>query len=141
MTEAELKELCALWQKRLRLQDWNVRLVVKDAEDIEDAFAQIRPQLDSKKAVMHVRRPGDVSTLDMQLGYDVEEYVVHELLHLHAEAFVPEDHDSHEYQAIEQAVGVLADCIVRLSRENKAGEFAEQFIQDHPETFTKLADS
>lgn len=118
MNETELKELCALWQKRLRLQDWNVLLVVKDAEDMEDAFARIRPQLDSKKAVMHVRRPGDASTLDMQLGYDIEEYIAHELLHLHAEPFCPEDNDSHEYQAIEQMVGILADCIVRLSREN-----------------------
>lgn len=118
MSEAELKELCALWQKRLRLQDWNVSLAVKSAEDMEDGFAAIRPQLESKKAVMHVRQPGDVSSLDTQLGYDIEEYIAHELLHLHMEEFTPEDHDSHEYQAIEQAVGILADCMIRLSREN-----------------------
>lgn len=119
MNEAELKELCALWQKRLRLQDWNVRLVVKDAEDMEDEFARVRPQLSTKCAVMHIRKMDDINSVDVQLSgeRDIEEDVVHELLHLTCDPFTPEDRESHEYEVIEQAVGVLANCIVRLSRE------------------------
>lgn len=56
MTEAELKDLCALWQKRLRLQDWNVSLAVKSAEDMGERFAAIRPDLPSKTAAMNVHR-------------------------------------------------------------------------------------
>lgn len=108
-----------MWQRRLRLQDWNVRLVVKAAEDMDDTFAKILPQLDSKKAVMHVCNPSDASSADTRLSgvYDIEEYIVHELLHLYTEPLEPEDSDSAESRVIEQAVGVLANCIVRLSRE------------------------
>lgn len=119
MSEKEMRKLCALWQRRLRLQDWNVRLLIKSADDIDGSFARIRPQLDAKCAILNVCEPGDHSSLDLQMigERDVEEDIVHELLHLHCEPFSPEDHDSLEYQAIEQAVGVLANCIVRLSRE------------------------
>lgn len=120
MTEAELKKLCALWQKRLRLQDWNVRLVVKTAEDIEENFANIRAELSQKSAVLFVRADDDTSSLDTQMSgaRDIEEDIAHELLHLHCEPFVPENQESPEYEAIEQAVGVLANCIVRLGRED-----------------------
>lgn len=146
MTEARLRELCALWQKRLRLQDWNVRLEVVSAKDLDGGFANCRTVLREKAALIRVTDPADSTSADTEVvgGRDVEEDIVHELLHVACEPFSPDDRNSTEYEAIEQAVGVLANCIVRLTRSEEtrsgAGEFAERFIQEHPETFSKLAE-
>jgi hypothetical protein len=119
MTESEMRELCTLWQKRLRLQDWNVRLQVKSMEDVEGGFARARIWQSEKSALVQIVDPADTNSLDVQVsgGRDLEEDIVHELLHLPCDAFVPEDQDTPEYEAIEQMIGVLANCIVRLSRE------------------------
>ena len=115
-----MRKLCALWQRRLRLQDWQVRLLIKSAEDVDGGFARCKIGQSEKRAVISIVEPGDPSSLDLQLigERDIEEDIVHELLHLYMDAFSPEDQDSSEYEAIEQAVGVLANCIVRLSRED-----------------------
>lgn len=120
MNEAELRELCTLWQKRLRLQDWNVRLEVVEARVLNGAFANCRTALSEKSALIRFTDADDTSSADTEIfgGRDMEEDLVHELIHLHAEPFSPDDRDSTEYEAIEQAVGVLANCIVRMSRED-----------------------
>lgn len=120
MNEAELKELCVLWQKRLRLQDWNVRLEVVSARDLDGGFANCRMVLREKSALIRIVDPADSTSADTEVvgERDVEEDVIHELLHLHAEPFSPDDHDSTDYEAIEQAVGVLANSIVRIARED-----------------------
>jgi hypothetical protein len=119
VTEAELKELCALWQKRLRLQDWNVRLEVVEARELA-GFANCRSSLREKTALIRIVDVADSTSSDTEIfgGRNVEEDLVHELIHLHVEPFSPDDRDSTEWEAIEQAVGVLANCIVRLSRED-----------------------
>jgi hypothetical protein len=120
VNEAELRELCALWQKRLRLQDWNVSLEIVNARDLDGGFANCRTVLREKAALIRVTDPADSTSADTEIfgGRDVEEDLVHELLHLSCEPFSPEDRDSTEYEAIEQMVGVLANCIVRIVREN-----------------------
>lgn len=119
MTEAELKELCALWQKRLRLQDWNVRLEVVGAIELGGGFANCRTALREKTALIRIVDAADSTSSDTEIfgGRDLEEDLVHELIHLACEPFSPDDRDSTEWESIEQAVGVLANCIVRLSRE------------------------
>lgn len=85
-----------------------------------DGFANCRTVLSEKSALIRFVDADDTTSADTEIfgGRDMEEDLVHELLHLHTEPFSPDDRDSTEYEAIEQAVSVLANCIARLVRED-----------------------
>lgn len=118
-TEADgraLTELCAEWQKRLRLMDWLVTVRYRRADDmpLANKGGCCSWKITLKAAVVDVLDPVDYPA-DSHFLQDVEVTVVHELLHLHIAPFVADD-DTPEDIAQEQAIECIAQALVKAKR-------------------------
>lgn len=122
VTQEQLEATCREWQKRLRLQDWNVRPEWKRANEAGENLAMIYPRIDHKSADMWVVRPEDFEE-DRTYSRDWEHHIVHELLHLHWH-FLGTEHPQKDL--IEQAVELTAQALVAAKREKPDGEGEEQ---------------
>jgi hypothetical protein len=107
------------WRKALRLQDWNVKIECKREKDMEFAACHglCNYSTSLKNATITIR-----DSLDFKDGggwpEDVEATVVHELLHLH---FAPIHISKGLGNTLqEQAIEVLAQCLVALKRKGAA---------------------
>lgn len=88
----ELRELCVYWQKRLRLQDWEiyVEYVRKDAADGWWGELTVRHNL-HRYARVRVVEPGSFLPPDWPREKTDPEYIlVHELLHIYTEGILGE---------------------------------------------------
>ena len=113
LTQAQLEERLAYWQKQLRLQDWDVeiRMVRRfEAGDHEGSMAYVEVYLPKRHARINFIEPRDVDPEGWPVE-SMERSLVHELLHLHMWPFNPED-DTPAYTAMEQAVHALAGALV-----------------------------
>ena len=118
---ARAELLVAKWQKILRLQDWQVFVEVKRRrdmpEDYKDCYGLCQPNISSKQAVITIRSEFDHD--DQPLPYDMEQVIVHELLHLYtADLSVLETPGSFEYIAMEQMIELLSWAFITLDRKN-----------------------
>lgn len=115
-TEKELQKLCREWQKRLRLQDWDVKVFVKRESQFinENAAGECSWQLAKKLAVIRILDPIDYGS-NLAWPQDQEATLVHELLHLHFAPFAAKD-DTPEDTAQEQAIDLIARALVELKR-------------------------
>ena len=111
--------LCHKWQRNLRLQDWQVYILVKRRadmlEDYKDCYGYCIPNLQSKQAIITIR--SEIDHDDDPLPYDAEQVIVHELLHLFtADLSCFESPGSLEYIAMEQMIEILSWAFVKLDR-------------------------
>lgn len=114
----QLKELCAYWQNRLRLQHWDILLSIVRKGDlaIPDSSGVCRRTISLALANIDLIDPIDFPK--NQQAYDMEVVLVHELLHLH---FAPIDNckpaDDLETIFLERAVDHIARALVETKRE------------------------
>jgi hypothetical protein len=115
LTESALQKACALWQKRLRLQDWDVRVRVRRKAQMsaEKCRACVDADLRLKEALIEIQDPIDY-TPKIWVN-DMEQSLVHELLHLHFAPFEAEEGTA-ELVAQEQAIELIACALVNLAR-------------------------
>lgn len=114
-----LREMLAYWLPVLRLSDWKVGLQSATMADLGGAIAQNTTYLDSKSCLLRV------SLLDSRTAgeqYDLEEDLVHEIVHLHFDtlgrfANIACDSDL-EKIALEQPVEILSTALVDLRRQS-----------------------
>lgn len=102
-----VEALLAFWQPVLRVADWHV-LVQLDAK--LEAYGVCQPDYTYKRALITLRDPAAPLP-----GYDLEETLVHELVHLHFAAFDTQG-GSPERTAEEQAVESLMRALIQLKR-------------------------
>ncbi len=118
MTEIELQALLTEWQKRLRLQDWDVHIAFTRERDmaVDNSRGAIRWNVSLKEAWLHILDPIDYPP--DQVPQDIEQTIIHELLHLHL-VMVAEMAAENEIIQIttEQAIVCIAEALVRLKRE------------------------
>jgi len=120
MTQKKLERLARLWQKRLRLQDWKLTILLVDEimdEEKENLFGHSLYDPSEWNAIIKIEN-----------GPVAERTLVHELLHLRLAPFTgilrelkfklnPEDKASQE-----TAINLLADSLLtgfRASRKTK----------------------
>jgi hypothetical protein len=117
-TQEELNAALAVWQKRLRLQDWDVRAEIKKGDDMGgDATGRIIVWFDQKSAWIRLMRHTDWPGNNCSLWPpDMEQTLVHEMLHIPCKPFEPVDQDSKEFALLEQHIEVQANCLVALVR-------------------------
>ena len=118
MTEIELKQLCCEWQALLGLAHWSIDVRVVRGAEIGDNRGQSDYTPVSEAAVIRLKDPIDYH------GYfqcDLEETLVHELLHL---IFDKTAMDGDEY---EQVLDRTARALVKLKR--RAGERQDRMIE------------
>jgi hypothetical protein len=115
MTEQELTTLCAEWQKTLRLQDWKILVRICRMRDMpKDTQGCVDWTWAHKEAVIKIEAPIDYPP-ECAWEQDMEQTLVHELLHLH----FPEDDEEKCHLQIEQGIELTACALVDLKR--KAG--------------------
>jgi hypothetical protein len=120
VTLDDLKARRDYWQEILRLQDWDVPLRVcrSYAMKREDCLAYIEVYENKREAHITFLDPSDYDP-DGWPQEELEQSLIHELIHLHLWAFNPEE-DTPQWTAMEQAVHSLAQAVYRL------GQFKEQ---------------
>ena len=115
----ELRDRCAVWQQRLRLQDWDVSVEFKRLVDLErnTRAAECEYMWILKVAKISLVDPVDASHTSHWLKQvDQEKSLVHELLHLHFAPFqAAKDSDAEADQ--ELAIEMIAEALVALDRK------------------------
>lgn len=115
--EGLLRKETRAWQRKLRLQDWNisVHLVRLNEMPDQDAIGAIFPHIERKDARMFLLSPIDVPLLaagflnDEEINYSLT--IVHELLHLHMAPFT-KNADAASIESEEIAVNAISRCII-----------------------------
>jgi hypothetical protein len=113
-TQAFIEEKVAVWQKRLKLDEWNivVTMVRKDALK-PDTLGGIRWDKKKRSATLWTLDPADYAVSDEDMRKDLEFTVVHELIHLEL-ASLPKSEASRRTE--ERAVNQLAEALLALER-------------------------
>jgi hypothetical protein len=123
VTQEQLEQACREWQKRLRLQDWEVAVKFTDwgSFSILGRCGECSRNLQHRFASISVLRPeqyrddaGECAPADWEMT------LVHELLECHFAPFKADD--GLERTAQEQVINALADTLVGLKREAVGGE-------------------
>lgn len=117
MTQKRLEELLRYWQRRLRLRDWDVKVVLVRSYDIgRGRVAECEYEEVLKEAVIRVVDPADrPPSLWKQ---DLEADLVHELLHLHFAPFMADgDSNPRTWADQETAIEQIAQALVAARRD------------------------
>ncbi len=115
MTAEELQALLPEWQKRLRLQDWTIRLAVHDDKG-QGSIARMANQTNYHAAVIDLVL--DPSS-DFPINTDLEVTLVHELLHVqggHLTEWLKKKKRRRYYDEMERLVEFAAIALVELKR-------------------------
>ncbi len=107
----DARELCATWQKILRLQDWEVK-VNWELPHVMEAVGRVRQNFNHKLAIIQMAPQAALTEED----HDLHETLVHELLHLFLTPIVKYEGEAQE-NAVEVACNHLSDALVALARE------------------------
>lgn len=118
MTNEDLQALCADWQKRLRLQDWDVSVRFADWHEFEGRMvsAMVFPCGKLKAAEIILRKECDYKRDELYVDYAPEFFLVHELLELHYEPFKAR-RGTRKSDAQEQSINMIAKALVQAVRE------------------------
>lgn len=122
MTIEKAQALCKVWQERLRLQDWRIDVRYVRNKDLDGAWGRLKERhLDNRWALIQLVEPDSFVPGDYFSTYDVEETLVHELLHLYTEGILglPMRHverDSHENYFAEQLADAVSEALVKMAR-------------------------
>src|SRR5437868_3473857 len=116
LAERYAVERLSVWQKRLRLQDWNITLVVSRATELKPkTLGNIHWDTDKKVATLRVLDPADYKLPFNEMLQDLEFTVVHELIHLELSPVLsPLQRNDANRREEEHAVNHLADALLRL---------------------------
>ncbi|MCI6172566.1 MAG: hypothetical protein MR665_10285 [Selenomonas bovis] len=119
--DKELQEALKEWQHILKLDAWDIRAKICRADEmtLEDAQGENNWVLESRKSVIHIIDPLDYPRNTM-FAQDMEQTLVHELLHLHFAPFAP-DGEGLASCMMEQTIELLAGILVGQHRMNKIG--------------------
>ena len=110
--------ICRLWQKLLRLEDWEVVVeIVRSFEIGENNAAEIDVFASKKYAKLSLLHPDDCDP-NWEPGGTLEQKIVHELLHISLNSIGQYD-DEAKRMAEEQFVHILSFLLVRLAGGEK----------------------
>jgi len=116
--ETYLRDKLAVWQHRLKLEEWSINVVVSKPSDLRPGtLGNIHWDAEKKTAVIRVLDAPDSAT-DQQIAAAVAEMectIVHELVHLDL-ALLPKTDASRSDE--EYAVNHLAEALLELDRKD-----------------------
>ena len=117
--KVEVQLLVDEWQKRLRIDDWVIKVTVAEDED-PGYFARTQYSSMYRSATMNFRHPSLHPTQDQCAATpDTECTVVHELLHLRLQVFkyfTSENQSEFIFDEIECAIDLTAQALVAAKR-------------------------
>ena len=106
------------WQSRLKLQEWNISVVMARASELKPkTLGNIHWDSDKKTATISVLDPADYRIPAAEMYDDMEFTVVHELIHLEfAPVLSDVTRNSASRREEEHAVNQMADALLKLQR-------------------------
>lgn len=114
MSETYVSERLAVWQQRLKLQDWKITITMAHPSDLKPkTLGNIHWDADKKAAVIRVLDAADYHMACRDMLDDMEFTVVHELIHLELSS-LPRSEASRRDE--EYAVNQIADALLALDR-------------------------
>jgi hypothetical protein len=117
LADRYLRPKLALWQERLSLQDWAIKLVQSHPSDLRrGTLGNIHWDADKQTAVIRVLDASDYQRPFGAAVKDMEFTVVHELVHLELSSLTRnfKSRSEESYSGEEQAVNGIADALVHL---------------------------
>ncbi|MHC5779681.1 hypothetical protein [Nostoc sp.] len=110
------QQSCQEWQQILRLMDWDVSVNIVSYEEMpEGVEGECQFVINNKTANIKLIKP-EGYPFDALRPYDMEQTLVHELLHLH---FAPFNIDTGlKATSQEQAINAIARALVNLKNAN-----------------------
>lgn len=126
LTMSMLRDRCEVWQRILRLQDWDVQLEIVRQHVLSDGrLGECALGNNVRKARIRILDSRDIDGQDMMdhdEAWDWELTLVHELLHVHMHDVTPDGHKagSPEQIANERAVDAISKSLVMLARGGRA---------------------
>jgi hypothetical protein len=120
--QEQLKNLCNEWQKVLGLSDWDIKITISRAKEMfdEDTQAGVNWVLRKKTALIKILDPIDYKISGVTFWeQDMEQSLVHELMHLHIASFDNSKEGSLEDICVDQVCDIVAKGFVKLKRQNE----------------------
>ncbi|HYE58336.1 MAG TPA: hypothetical protein VD948_07505 [Rhodothermales bacterium] len=115
----------AFWQRQLRMLDWTfeARIVRRHEMSVASRIGEVFWNNHHKRARVSLLDPVDHDPTSV-VPYDMEEVLVHEMIHpLYGKHTAPET-DGAAYDAMEVSINMLAQALVRLARQGTEYPFA-----------------
>ena len=111
-----------LWQKRLKLQDWTITLVMSHPSDLRPGtLGNVHWDVDKKTAKIRVLDASDYQMSFSATLRDMELTIVHELTHLELSSMT-RNFKSRSEESVneeERAVSSLSDAMMQLDHEDE----------------------
>lgn len=118
LDDEQLQQRLVYWQKKLNLSDWKIEAHIKRGRDMrEDCAGSINWVLPNKQAIISILDSVDYpdNTTGVQ---DMENTLVHELLHLHLAPIAEDSRENEHYTLFEEwAINSIADALIDLERK------------------------
>lgn len=114
VTNEQVHNWLHIWQKRLKLEDWQIDVRIVRVWDLEHGtLGHIDWSIPHKTAVIKVLSPMDYELPKDKIPADMELSIVHELVHLQLSA-LPLNKSTRN--AEEQVVSLLSETLLNLER-------------------------
>ncbi|MUK89144.1 hypothetical protein GMD78_12245 [Ornithinibacillus sp. L9] len=119
LSEEQLQEMLKYWQEKLRLQDWIIEVKVRRERDMmQDSLACVNWTLSKKMATISILDQVDYDPSFIWVR-DMENDLVHELLHLQLAPISDHFKDNEFYSTFEeQAIESIASGLIALERKS-----------------------
>jgi len=108
MTQTELRELLYVWQERLRLRDWKVKLRF---QDLDNDYGSCYCNPEDKTATIKILNFKDKLWRDDE-AVTHEHVLVHEILHIHFWPLHEGDVNHPNMVIVEQVINFITDALV-----------------------------
>ena len=115
-----LEELLEEWKSILHLEQWDIVLRRSRQKDFLEEDSQGEVTFNSVECQAIIRILDPVDWADTPFKQDMEETLVHELLHLIYVDFEPEDQNSLQYTLWHRSIDSTARVLVSLKRKGEA---------------------
>ncbi len=120
LADAFVRERLAIWQQRLKLQDWQISIVMSHPSELRrGTLGSIRWDPEQKTAVIRVLDASDYKPPFRAALSDMEFTVVHELIHLEFANMTRTEQSRREE---EYAVNHMADALLQLDKADDRPE-------------------
>ena len=117
MRKSDVSKYVRKWQRRLYLQDWEIKTVVCDKDDIDGSLARATIVGERRSCTIQVSWP---HTNLLGEPDDLEHTIVHELVHCWFDPFYPADPIRHKHKVLvlENAADAIAMALVEADRNS-----------------------
>lgn len=118
LTEDQLCKICREWQEILSLKDWRIAIAKAHEYQFKNPGneGECEWQIKKKMAIIRILHENDSPKGPFQ--QDMEETLVHELLHLHYAPFDYTKDGTPEEIALEQSIHFVSRALIELKRGN-----------------------